>query len=114
LWTERDGYRNIGFLQLKIARWSRALLTRALAMGPALLAVGAFGEHGSNRLLIASQVVLSLQLPLAVVPLVRFASDARIMASFRVKRLPVALAWMCIGLIVVLNAMLFWQLMTSF
>jgi manganese transport protein len=100
-----------GFLQLKIARWSRALLTRTLAMGPALLAVGAFGEHGSNQLLVASQVVLSIQLPLAVIPLVRFASDANLMGRFRLKRVPLALAWMCAGIIVALNVVLLWQLM---
>jgi manganese transport protein len=102
-----------GFLQLKIARWARALLTRALAMGPALLAVGAFGEHGSNQLLVASQVVLSLQLPLAVIPLVRFASDAGLMGRWRVKRIPLALAWLCAALIVLLNGALLWQLLTD-
>jgi manganese transport protein len=99
-----------GFLQLKCARWVRALLTRTLAIGPALLAVGAFGEHGSNQLLIASQVVLSLQLPLAVVPLVRFASDVRLMGRFRVRRVALALAWMCAAVIVILNVALVWQL----
>jgi manganese transport protein len=102
-----------GFLQLKIARWARALLTRTLAIGPALLAVGAFGEHGSNQLLVASQVVLSLQLPLAVIPLVRFASDAGLMGRWRVKRIPLALAWLCAGIIVVLNVALLWQLVTD-
>jgi manganese transport protein len=99
-----------GFLQLKIAPWWRALFTRALTMGPALLAVGAFGEHGSNKLLVASQVVLSLQLPLAVVPLVRFASDARLMGRFRFRGVPLLLAYMCVGIVVVLNATLLWQL----
>ncbi|BCF89085.1 membrane metal-ion transporter [Paraburkholderia largidicola] len=99
-----------GFLRLKSARWVRALLTRTLAIGPALLAVGAFGEHGSNQLLVASQVVLSVQLPLAVIPLVRFASDAGLMGRFRVKRIPHALAWLCAGIIVMLNVALLWQL----
>ncbi|MFP3505747.1 Nramp family divalent metal transporter [Burkholderia sp. SIMBA_062] len=103
-----------GFLQLKSARWIRALLTRTLAIGPALLAVAAFGEHGSNQLLIASQVVLSIQLPLAVIPLVRFASDAELMGRFRVERIPLALAWLCAGVIVALNAALLWQLVTGF
>jgi manganese transport protein len=99
-----------GFLQLKSARWVRATLTRALAMGPALLAVGAFGEHGSNQLLIASQVVLSLQLPLAVIPLVRFASDAKLMRDRHLRRIPLTLAWICAIVIVMLNVMLLWQL----
>ena len=98
-----------GFLRLSIARWARALLTRGLAIGPALLAVGSFGEHGSNQLLVASQVVLSLQLPLAVIPLVRFASDAGLMGRWRVARIPLALAWMCAGIIVLLNFALMWQ-----
>ncbi len=98
-----------GFLRLSIARWARALLTRGLAIGPALLAVGSFGEHGSNQLLVASQVVLSLQLPLAVIPLVRFASDAGLMGRWRVARIPLALAWTCAGIIVLLNFALLWQ-----
>lgn len=100
-----------GFLHIKSTRWLRALLTRALAIGPALLAVGAFGEHGSNQMLVASQVVLSVQLPLAVVPLLCFASDARLMGQFQIKGIRKALAWMCAGIIVVLNSVLLWHLM---
>jgi manganese transport protein len=100
-----------GFLQLKMARWARALLTRGLAIGPALVAVASFGQHGSNALLVATQVVLSLQLPLAVIPLVRFASDAGLMGRWRVARVPLAMAWVCAGLILVLNATLLWQAM---
>jgi manganese transport protein len=99
-----------GFLNLSIARWARALLTRGLAIGPALVAVSAFGEHGSNQLLVASQVVLTLQLPLAVIPLVRFASDAGLMGRWRVARVPLVLAWGCAGVIVALNGALLWQL----
>jgi len=73
----------------------------------------AFGEHGSNQLLVASQVVLSLQLPLAVIPLVRFASDAGLMGRWRIKRIPLALAWLCAALIVLLNGALLWQLLTD-
>jgi manganese transport protein len=98
-----------GFLNLSMPRWQRALLTRALAIGPALVAVALFGEHGSNQLLVASQVVLSLQLPLAVVPLVRFASDARLMRGWRVKRVPLVLAWLAAAGIITLNGALVWQ-----
>jgi manganese transport protein len=100
-----------GFLRLKMARWARALTTRALAIGPALVAVASFGQHGSNALLVATQVVLSLQLPLAVIPLVRFASDARLMGRWRVARAPLALAWACAGIIVALNGAILWQAM---
>ncbi|CAB3759039.1 Nramp family divalent metal transporter [Paraburkholderia solisilvae] len=98
-----------GFLNLSIPRWQRALLTRGLAIGPALVAVALFGEHGSNQLLVASQVVLSLQLPLAVVPLVRFASDAQLMRGWRVKRVPLVLAWLAAAGIIMLNGALVWQ-----
>jgi len=98
-----------GFLQLRLPRWKRALLTRALAIGPALVAVTMFGQQGSNQLLVASQVVLSLQLPLAVVPLIRYASDARLMRSWRVRGLPLVLAWMSATFIIVLNCALLWQ-----
>lgn len=68
-----------GFLKLRIGPTRRALLTRALAIGPALVAVVAFGDRGSAQLLVASQVVLSLQLPLAVIPLVCFAANPALM-----------------------------------
>ena len=99
-----------GFLRLRLPRWKRALFTRALAIGPALFAVGLFGQHGSNQLLVASQVVLSLQLPLAVVPLIRCASDAALMRGWRVHGLPLVLAWLSAAFIIALNAALLWQL----
>ncbi|MCC8391633.1 Nramp family divalent metal transporter [Paraburkholderia sp. MMS20-SJTR3] len=99
-----------GFLQLRLPRWKRALLTRALAIGPALLAVALFGPHGSNQLLVASQVVLSLQLPLAVVPLIRYASDPALMRGWRVHGVPLASAWLSAAFIIVLNGALLWQL----
>jgi manganese transport protein len=102
-----------GFMRLTLPRWQRALLTRGLALGPALVAVVLFGPHGSNQLLVASQVVLSLQLPLAVVPLVRFASDSRLMRGWRVRRVPLVLAWLAAAAIVALNAALVWQVVAG-
>ncbi|ASV99132.1 Nramp family divalent metal transporter [Paraburkholderia aromaticivorans] len=99
-----------GFLRIRLPRWQRALLTRALAIGPALFAVAMFGQHGSNQLLVASQVVLSLQLPLAVVPLIRYTSDAGLMRGWRVRGIPLALAWLSAAFIVMLNSALLWQL----
>jgi manganese transport protein len=99
-----------GFLQISLPRWKRALLTRALAIGPALFAVALFGQHGSNQLLVASQVVLSLQLPLAVVPLIRYTSDANLMRGWRVHGVPLALAWLSAAFIILLNGALLWQL----
>ncbi|MGN6314762.1 Nramp family divalent metal transporter [Trinickia sp.] len=102
-----------GFLELKSPKWARAILTRSLAMGPALLAVGFFGENGSNRLLVASQVVLSLQLPLAVIPLARFTSDTQLMGPFRLKRFTLLAAWSSVVSIVSLNLVLLWQLLAT-
>ena len=99
-----------GFLRIRLPRWQRALLTRALAIGPALFAVALFGQHGSNQLLVASQVVLSLQLPLAVVPLIRFTSDAALMRGWRVRGVPLVLAWLSAAFIIMLNGALLWQL----
>jgi len=99
-----------GFLRLKCARWTRAIFTRVCAIGPALLAVSLAGEHGSNQLLIVSQVVLNVQLPLAVIPLVRFGSDPGLMGIFRVKGVSLALAWICVGITLILNAALLWQM----
>ncbi|CAH2785703.1 MAG: Manganese transport protein MntH [uncultured Paraburkholderia sp.] len=98
-----------GFLQLRLPRWKRALLTRALAIGPALVTVTMFGQEGSSQLLVASQVVLSLQLPLAVVPLIRYASDARLMRGWRVRGVALVLVWLSAGFIILLNGALLWQ-----
>jgi manganese transport protein len=99
-----------GFLRIRLPRWKRALLTRGLAIGPALFAVALFGQHGSNQLLVASPVVLSLQLPLAVVPLIRFTSDAALMRGWRVRGAPLVLAWLSAAFIIMLNGALLWQL----
>src|SRR5579883_2118626 len=71
-----------GFLRLRIPSWVRRLVTRLLAIVPALIAIVFFGEHSTGSLLVLSQVVLSLQLSFAVVPLVMFTSDRRIMGEF--------------------------------
>ncbi|WDD94051.1 Nramp family divalent metal transporter [Burkholderia sp. FERM BP-3421] len=102
-----------GFLALRLPRWQRALLTRSLAIGPALVAVGLYGQHGSNSLLVASQVVLSLQLPLAVIPLVRFTSDRALMGAWRVHGAALAAAWACTAIILLLNGALIWQAVTG-
>jgi manganese transport protein len=102
-----------GFLEMRSPKWARVLLTRTLAIGPALLAVGAFGEHGSNQLLITSQVVLSLQLPLAVIPLAMFASSWELMGKFRVRGMYLVVSWFCTAIILSLNGLLLWQLLTD-
>ena len=98
-----------GFLDLKMSRMRRALLTRAVAIVPALGAVWVFGEHGSASLLVASQVVLSLTLPLAVVPLIMFGANRRLMGAWRVRGLPLVLAVASALTIILLNGALLWQ-----
>ena len=92
-----------GFLRLKIPNWARRLLTRGIAIIPVILVTAIYGERGTAELLVLSQVVLSMQLPFAVIPLVRFVSDRDKMGSFTISR-PVAwLSWAIAALILVLN-----------
>lgn len=71
-----------GFLRLKLPFWARRIITRGLAIGPAVVVVAAAGDRGATQLLILSQVILSLQLPFAIVPLVRFTSNPELMGRF--------------------------------
>jgi len=82
-----------GFLDLKIPCWQRRLITRTLALVPALAGVAWLGDAGAAPLLVASQVVLSLQLPFAMWPLLRFSEDPAIMGRFASGRLLRGLAW---------------------
>ena len=82
-----------GFLKLKIACWKRRLITRGLALIPALIGVMTLGEHSVGRLLVLSQVVLSLQLPFAMYPLIRLTSRRDLMGEFANSPFTAALAW---------------------
>ena len=95
-----------GFLRLRIPQWARRLLTRAIAIVPVVVVTGLYGDKGTGQLLILSQVVLSMQLPFAVIPLVRFVSDRRKMGQFVIPGWVTALAWIVAGVIVVLNVKL--------
>lgn len=92
-----------GFLDIRLRPWVRRLLTRGLAIIPAILCIIVYGEHAITQLLILSQVVLSLQLGFAVVPLVWFTSDRKIMGEFVNPFWTKSLAWLCAGLILFLN-----------
>jgi manganese transport protein len=85
------------------------LITRALAITPAAIVAVLYGESGTARLLILSQVVLSLQLSFAVIPLVRFTSDRIKMGEFVNQRWLTALAWIVAAAIASLNAWLLLQ-----
>jgi len=95
-----------GFLQIRLSPVRRRLLTRSLAIAPAVAVIAAYGEAGMLPLLIASQVVLSLQLPYAIVPLIRFTSTRHILGKFTSGMWLKLLAWLVAGCIVGLNAWL--------
>ncbi len=95
-----------GFLELRVRPWLRRLGTRLLAIIPALVVIAFYGERGSGQLLILSQVILSLQLPFAVFPLVRFTGDRRVMGRFVNPAWLSVFAWAMAGAIAVLNVWL--------
>jgi manganese transport protein len=98
-----------GFINLRVRPWLRRLVTRLLAIIPAIIVVALYGERGTGALLIASQVVLSLQLSFAVFPLVVFTSDKAKMGPF-VTSMPIrVLAWTVAVIIAALNAWLLVQ-----
>ena len=92
-----------GFLHLRIRPWLRRLLSRGLAIIPAVAFIMMRGEHAVDQLLVFSQVVLSLQLSFAVVPLVSFTSDRKRMGEFASPGWVRTLAWLVAGVIAVLN-----------
>jgi manganese transport protein len=94
-----------GFLELRLRPWVRRLLTRLIAIGPALavLLLPRGQDFSMTDLLVLSQVILSLQLPFAVVPLLHFTSDARRMGEFANPRWVRILGWLCVTIIVILN-----------
>jgi manganese transport protein len=95
-----------GFLHLRLPNWARRLVTRGIAIVPVVIVTALYGERGTGQLLVFSQVVLSMQLPFAVIPLVRFVSDRRKMGSFAISRPVAVTAWIVAGIIVVLNVKL--------
>ncbi len=95
-----------GFLRIKLPLYARRLLTRGTAIVPAVVMIYMFGEKGATELLIISQVVLSLQLPFAVVPLVMFSMDKKKMGNFKAPTWLLTLAIMIAILVIVLNTKL--------
>ncbi len=93
-----------GFLNIRLRPWLRRLLTRLIAIVPAVIVTAISGESGTAKLLVLSQVILSLQLSFAVIPLILFTSDKRKMGKFANGPLIKTLAWLTAGIIVSLNA----------
>ncbi|ASU35322.1 Nramp family divalent metal transporter [Mucilaginibacter xinganensis] len=98
-----------GHINLRIEPWLRRLLTRVLAIVPAVFTIIYFGESGLGSLIILSQVVLSLQLGFAVIPLIHFTSNKKRMGKFAISLKVKVLAWASAVLIVGLNAKLVYQ-----
>jgi len=98
-----------GFLNIRMRPWLRRLLTRAIAIVPAVIVAALYGERGTGQLLVLSQVILSLQLSFAVVPLVMFTSDKVKMGRFVNPRWMTILAWAVAAVIAVLNGYLLFQ-----
>jgi manganese transport protein len=95
-----------GYLQLRINPWLRRLLTRLLAIIPAVLVILIAGENEADNLLILSQVILSVQLGFAVVPLIHFVSDRQLMGEFIASPLIRFLSWLVAALLLYLNVKL--------
>jgi manganese transport protein len=98
-----------GFIHIRLKPWLRRLITRSLAIIPTIIVVAITGEQGTEKLLILSQVILSLQLSFAVVPLVLFTGSRARMGEFVNGRALQALAWFTAALIAALNAWLIVQ-----
>jgi manganese transport protein len=104
-----------GYLRLRINPWVRRLLTRLLAIVPTLLVIGIYGEKEVDSLLIFSQVILSLQLGFAVIPLIHFVSNKKEMGPYAIGPVTQFLAWLIAAILIYLNfSMLFGQLSPFF
>ncbi|MEP7175218.1 MAG: Nramp family divalent metal transporter [Gemmatimonadales bacterium] len=100
-----------GFLNIRLPAWLRRLVTRLIAIVPAVIVTALYGERGAGSLLILSQVILSLQLSFAVIPLVHFTGQRNKMGRFANSRLLAGVAWSVAAVILGLNA---WLLVGTF
>jgi len=102
-----------GFLDIRLKPWLRRLITRSIAIIPAALVIGFAGENKVTSLLILSQVILSFQLPFAVIPLIQFTGDHAKMGEFANSRLTTVVAWIVAAAILFFNAELVWLIFRS-
>jgi manganese transport protein len=102
-----------GYLHLRIAPWLRRLITRLLAVVPALLVIMISGEQATGNLLVLSQVILSMQLGFAVIPLLHFVSDKRRMGDFAIGFWAKLGGWLSAAIIIVLNVQLVYTQVNS-
>ncbi|RPH92807.1 iron/manganese transporter [candidate division KSB1 bacterium] len=102
-----------GFLRFNLRPWVRRLITRSLAIVPAAIVIAISGAEGTYKLLILSQVILSFQLPFAVVPLIHFTSDKRKMGEFANPLWVKILAWVVAAIVIGLNVRLVYGALTE-
>ena len=102
-----------GFLRLRLPPWLRRIVTRLIAIVPVVFVAWIYGESGTAQMLILSQVALSLQLPFAVVPLVRFTTDRKLMGDLAAPRWVGVLAWAVAAVIIALNIKLLFDFATG-
>ncbi|WP_082441621.1 Nramp family divalent metal transporter [Sphingomonas sp. Leaf33] len=102
-----------GFLNIRLPMWLRRMVTRLLAIIPAAIVAGLYGESGTARLLVLSQVVLSLQLPFAMVPLVQLTGDPARMGPHANRGWLKYAAWMICAVVISLNVTLLWSIFTG-
>lgn len=95
-----------GYLNLRIQPWVRRIITRLIAIVPAVIVISIFGEGVTGKLLILSQVILSLQLGFAIIPLIHFVSDKSKMKGFHIGKVTQIASWVVATIIVILNAKL--------
>jgi len=95
-----------GFLDVRLKPWARRLVTRSLAIVPALVVACVGGQRGAASLLVGSQVILSLQLPFAIVPLLRLSADRRRMGALAAPRWMTVLGWATAIVVIALNTYL--------
>ncbi|MDI1256928.1 MAG: Nramp family divalent metal transporter [Flavobacterium sp.] len=102
-----------GYLNLRIQPWVRRIITRLIAIVPAVIVISVFGEGVTGKMLILSQVILSLQLGFAIIPLIHFVSDKSKMKGFHIGRITQITAWIIALIIVSLNAKLVFDELTG-
>jgi manganese transport protein len=95
-----------GYLDLRIAPWLRRIITRLLAVVPAIIAISLFGEHATGDMLVLSQVILSMQLGFAIIPLLHYVSDRKRMGDFVIGFWAKTGGWLSAVVIVALNVWL--------
>ena len=102
-----------GFLSLRLPPFIRRVMTRLLAVTPAIFVTWLWGERGTGQLLVLSQVILSMQLPFAVVPLVQFTSNKRLMGPLAIPVWVSAIAWTIAAVLIVLNLKLLFDVFSG-